>query len=162
MNTDFNYIDSRYSAGGRVRTVKPAIVIYDDTIERDEFEAMDAYTELVQDFRKLTGGKNGILCIGELGLWNGIRKVTRCMEQGGEVIKLFQDFNKVVIENGDLIIYATHHDGTNKFTLRRWRYNVYPVRKQQLQQKYHVDAATIEDLNEATTSMVREYNRRVK
>ena len=61
------------------------------------------------------------LVIASLGLWNGRFDGGKILEgQLDEVIqRCFEDYNRVYMESRNLQISATHHDGTNYFTIKK-------------------------------------------
>lgn len=61
------------------------------------------------------------LVIASLGLWNGRFDGGKIISgQLDEVIRrCFEDYNRVYMEGRNLQISATHHDGTNYFTIKK-------------------------------------------
>ena len=61
------------------------------------------------------------LVIASLGLWNGRFDGGKIISgQLDEVIqRCFEDYNRVYMESRNLQISATHHDGTNYFTIKK-------------------------------------------
>lgn len=60
------------------------------------------------------------LVTGVLGLWNGKHNGGKVIEGLKKAIQeTFQDYNSIYEINGNLIVEAEHHDGTNIFTIKR-------------------------------------------
>lgn len=64
-----------------------------------------------------------VLCIADLGLWNGRRSGYRIMGANlNEVLKAFQgDYCEVYFDGRNICATDTHHDGTNHYTFREIR-----------------------------------------
>lgn len=68
-----------------------------------------------------------ILCLASLGLWNGRRsayKIIYADNLSAILNNICGDYVEVAIEDGDIVISDTHHDGTNRYTFREIRNTV--------------------------------------
>lgn len=95
----------------------------------------------------------GILCIADMGLWNGRRSGYRrvgnnirdCLSGTcGDYVTWYVD------EHGDLCCEDIHHDGTNYYTYRAWREGVSSRQKENLGQKLYQGQATRQDITRLT------------
>lgn len=65
-----------------------------------------------------------ILCLANLGLWNGRRKVYDIIyadDLSAILNTICGDYVEVAIEDGDIVISDTHNDGTNRYTFKAVR-----------------------------------------
>lgn len=70
--------------------------------------------------------ENGIICIAELHLWNGVKSGYKILERDNLNEILYTgcgDYKKVLLENHDVVMYDTHHDGTNRYIFREIKNN---------------------------------------
>ena len=61
------------------------------------------------------------IIVGTLGLWNGNFKGS-CLVHGDlldAIHKCLEDYNKIYMYNKQLHVDATHHDGTNRFVIKK-------------------------------------------
>ena len=104
---------------------------------------------------------SGILCIADLGLWNGRRPGYRMLEgRLDQVFKVIQgDFVKLYYdsEDDDLKMDDTHHDGTNHYLFREVRED---RRIEELLDKVFDGTYTKSDLNRYTKPLGK-YVRRI-
>ena len=100
--------------------------IYDSESETSEYDFDDENVNLNIE---LDNGFNTIICIGDLGLWDG-RKSGYKMLRGNKVNQVLSqaqgDYYKVVYDSETDDVKATdiHHDGTNYYTFREVRKNM--------------------------------------
>ena len=99
--------------------------IYDSESETAEYDYADEQANLDVE---LDGGFGCIICIADLGLWDGRKRGYRMIRgktvnqiltvQQGDYFKVFYDS-----ETDDVKAVDTHHDGTNHYTFREVRKN---------------------------------------
>lgn len=97
----------------------------------------------------------GIVCIGDLGLWNGRRtgykligdNISKCLYSDEECLEWYVD------EYGDLRCTASHHDGTNYFLYRKWKKNISESRKEWLLDLIYEGKATKKDISSCTSRL---------
>lgn len=100
---------------------------------------------------------NGIICIGDLGLWNGRRfgykerelhNIRDCLSGTcGDYVTWYVD------ELGDLRCEDCHHDGTNYYTYRAWKDGVSDFRKENLKNKIYCGEATRRNITRLTRKL---------
>lgn len=98
--------------------------LFDDEGEIDEDVLRDAAYEdtslfFDDEMDELTSAYDGeVIVRGRLGLWNGGREVEKEFDDIRDAIShCMQDYNKIYVYESDLCVSATHHDGTNYFTI---------------------------------------------
>lgn len=98
--------------------------LFDKNGEIDENALRDAAYEDCNTFfddemDELTISYDGdVIVMGRLGLWNGGREVEKEFDDIKDAIKhCMEDYNKIYVSGSDLCVNATHHDGTNVFTI---------------------------------------------
>ncbi len=104
--------------------------------------------------------KGTILCIGELGLWNGTRHVAEIID-GDSIVKCIKCRTRsaedseyfVEKDTGELKQYDHHHDGTNTFTYREVKTSVSDAELYNLINKIREGTATETDINKLTKTM---------
>lgn len=97
----------------------------------------------------------GIVCIGDLGLWNGRRmgykligdNISKCLYSDEECLEWYVD------EYGDLRCTASHHDGTNYLVFRKWKKNISEDRKERLLDLIYEGKATEKDISSCTNRL---------
>lgn len=98
----------------------------------------DEYCNLNQEV------SNGIICIADMGLWNGRRlgfkendldNIRECLRNAGEGYKRFY------VENGDFKAEVSHHDGTNRILFREWRDGISDNQKERLRDALYMNRA---------------------
>lgn len=93
-----------------------------------------------------------VLCIADLGLWNGRKSGYRVMGANlNEVLKTFQgDYCEVYSDGRNICAKDTHHDGTNRYTFRE-------IREEKnidyLLEKIYAGTATSRDISAYTRSL---------
>ena len=104
---------------------------------REEMDAMDAYSvweevairqELDLDYaideveERVGDGDDGLLVMGTLGLWNGrCAAGCRAISFRDAISKIMGrdcEIESITVEDGNVHVTATHHDGRNSFTVR--------------------------------------------
>ena len=104
--------------------------------------------------------KGTILCIGELGLWNGTQH-TAAVIKGHSVADCIACRTRSALDNeyfvekdtGELKQYDHHHDGTNTFTYREVKASVSDEELDNLIDKIRKGTATEADINKLTKPM---------
>lgn len=90
----------------------------DDCWERWHFEKEIEWDDVSYEMRRCAGS---FVIVGTLGLWNGNFKGS-CLVYGDlleAVLKCLEDYNKIYMHNKQLYVEAVHHDGTNKFVIKK-------------------------------------------
>lgn len=99
-----------------------------------------------------------ILCIADLGLWNG-RKLGYKVIQSGNIrdcLCAIGDYTEWYVDNsGNFRCTDIHHDGTNYYEYRTWKPNVSCERRQNLLRKICNGTATRKDITRVTTGIGR-------
>lgn len=97
----------------------------------------------------------GIIAIGDLGLWYGRRSGYK--EIGDNLSKcLYAEEGNVewyVDEYGDLRCTASHHDGTNYVLFRKWKKGISESRKERLLDLIYEGKATPQDISACTSRL---------
>lgn len=124
-------------------------IIYDSESETAELDYTDEQTNLDVE---LDGGYGCIICIADLGLWDGRKSGYKMIGgktvnqiltvQQGDYFKVFYDS-----ETDDVKAVDTHHDGTNYYTFREIRHNMDITI---LQERIYNGTATKTDINKFT------------
>lgn len=103
----------------------------------------DEYDNLNQEV------SNGIICIADMGLWNGrhlgfkendLTNIRECLRNAGEGYKRFY------VENGDFKAEVSHHDGTNLILFREWRDGISDNQKERLRDAIYMNRADEADI----------------
>jgi len=95
-----------------------------------------------------------IIIIADLGLWDGRRQgykllhstnIADCLSGTcGDYVTWFVD------DRGDLMCRDCHHDGTNLYTYRAWRYGISEVQKENFLDKIYSGKVTRQDITRYT------------
>lgn len=102
--------------------MKNIFTLYDNNVFEDDFDGF-----LFDDVFDMLDNLDGdFVAIVDLGRWNG--RFNSCKDLGWYISdireSLLGDCPKIFVEDGDLKIVDSHHDGTNYITIRRWRNNI--------------------------------------
>lgn len=100
---------------------------------------------------------NGIICIADLGLWNGhhdgykdktVYNINDCLSGTcGDFVTWYVD------EYGDLMCEDVHHDGINHYTYRAWKDGVSPLQMDNLKWKIYCGKAKRRDITRLTRKL---------
>lgn len=95
-----------------------------------------------------------ILCIGQLGLWNGTfigykeyPDLESCFKGHNGELKFFID------ENGELRAELAHHDGTNYYLFRMWKSNASETARENLMSKIYNRDFSQTDISRCTVRL---------
>ena len=87
--------------------------------------------ELVEpNLKKMTKDMDYLLVVGSSGLWNGRKEITPTLIEGTEfssvIEMLSRDINNIVVNiyNNKYEIEASHHDGTNYYTVIPFKWDM--------------------------------------
>jgi len=101
---------------------KKSFVLFDNyDVEEEDYENQDILLRDAIDEIKESAGSGKWIAGGMIGRWDGRRKGYAMFDNFD---KMFQsitkdcDYVKIEMENGKLMITATHHDGTNCLTCK--------------------------------------------
>lgn len=97
----------------------PTVTYFDNKDTEPDIDAWDDFI-LGIAFSNLTDVK--VVVQGTLGLWNGTKVIypVVCKDLSIAILKCVNnaDSIKIELENGIVKVSATHHDGTNNFTIQ--------------------------------------------
>lgn len=131
----------------------------DEYIEENSDAIYNYISELNNDYlfdekTNLNIDCNDIICIADIGRWNG-RKAGYCLE-GNNISQIlhthvngFSDI-EFFVQNGELQATEWHHDGTNYYTYRELKPNLSEVQTDELFEKILSGRFTVKDLNKYT------------
>ena len=94
------------------------------------------------------------LVIASLGLWNG--RVQGYREASSLLDAVFSgdcDNYKVGIDGYNLVVTASHHDGTNYYTIKEWKDDITYEQKENLLDKIYSNTASKKDIARYTNSI---------
>lgn len=97
-----------------------------------------------------------ILCIADLGLWDGRRSAYREIESGNirDCLHFYHDYATFFVDQrGDLRCDDIHHDGTNHYLYRVFRDGVSETRRNRLEEKIVNGTVTKKDLEYCTRKL---------
>lgn len=99
-----------------------------------------------------------VICIAELGLWDGVRRAFRIFDAPtlDELFTSGQDIDEAewyIDEHNDLRRNAYHHDGTNHYLYRQIRSEIGPMARRNFYDKIQAGTLTRKDLNYYTIAL---------
>ena len=125
------------------------------TDEEVEDEAFDRNNSFLEDITDEVGEDdsvtNGIVCLGDLGLWDGRHRgikyfndISSCFSTECDTCQWFVD------ENGDFCSLGVHHDGYNNATYRRFKHFITDEQKHNFEKAYFKGTLDRKKLNRYT------------
>lgn len=133
---------------------------FDLTKDMNQDEFMDEVYGLEITLANNEQNENGYVIIGDLGLWNGRvigYKEIHYLERLPREI----EWTAAHIEDGELMIENSHHDGTNYYYVRAWKNNI-KDKNTLLNALYSAtrDGYTLED--EEIQSLINRYTKKLR
>lgn len=127
----------------------------DDITEEDIYEERNFLAEMDYSDEKDNLYKllpNNILCIANLGLWNGRKSGYKVLDNNLNSIlnQACGDYYHVYYDGYNIVAKDSHHDGTNYYTFRLIKDN---VNIENLLTKLYNGKATNKDINNYTKSL---------
>lgn len=107
------------------------------------------FEDELENLKSLNENTYGFLCIGDLGLWDGVKSAYK------ETFKIEDAISDCIPNMGtaeiyafgqDLKITAYHHDGTNYFRIREWKADVSQAEMQKVRNAIFEDSENKEEL----------------
>ena len=132
-----------------------------DVGESEKNELMYDYLNLMLDDERINLNvvlDEPILCIADLGLWNGRKQGYKVIQSGNirDCLSAIGDYTEWYVDNsGNFRCTDIHHDGTNYYEYRTWKPNVSCERRQNLLRKICNGTATRKDITRVTTGIGR-------
>jgi len=95
-----------------------------------------------------------ILCIANLGLWNGRTTGYRELSDILDIFTICDDYNRYFVDLwGNLRAEGVHHDGRNSYLFRMWKPGTSDESRENLLDKIYMGEATESDINRLTVRL---------
>ena len=95
-----------------------------------------------------------ILCIADLGLWNGRASGYRIIDKFVDIFDLSADFCRWFVDLwGNVRAQGVHHDGSNSYLFRMWMPGTSDEARENLLDKIYMGEATEKDISRLTVRL---------
>lgn len=95
-----------------------------------------------------------ILCIADLGLWNGRASGYRIIDKFVDIFDLSADFCRWFVDLwGNVRAQGVHHDGSNSYLFRMWKPGTSDEARENLLDKIYEGEATEKDISRLTVRL---------
>lgn len=128
-NTDFDYYKDDYMDAYGIESE-------DEVTDDDIYNYINdiqywEWSDLKEQFSKVKFNED-IIAIGDLEIWSGMEKgYCELSNELEGILDIFSgDYIQIITDAYNLKGVDAHHDGTNRYTFRRWRDNISDQQKQ--------------------------------
>lgn len=124
--------------------------IYNRFMDDLEYECQDLHDILEKiDEEFIT---NDLIAIADLGLWNGRFSGHKELKSLPDISTCMYDYNTIYVDRLDLKVRATHHDGTNYYTIREYK-DISDEQRENFLDKIYYGKATRKDITRYTRAI---------
>ena len=128
-----------------IKSKTPAFTICDD-METEDVET------LTYDYNIALN--ENIICIADLGLWNGRKMGYKILRPNLESIFEVPYLTSLYVnKRGNVRVTGNYHDGTNYYLFREWKDNLSDSQKETFLNKVYYEKVTSQDISRYTKSL---------